>query len=256
MILTLNDYIDPAIKQLLSQHKLDNFAVLWQLELPAVDRPNTERGGHSIVARLELAGHSFYLKRQTNHLTRSLLKPLGEPTFAREFRMIQLYQQLGIPSLKVAWFGQRQTSEGQQAILLTHALDGWQDLDYWLQQWPQLEADTQQAILAACGELARQLHASGRMHGCFYPKHIFLQQQQQGFVACLIDLEKTRRLWLGRRDKIKDLDPLFRRTRHVLGAAEHKKFLQAYLQQSENNALVENWFAALKRRHADKDSRA
>lgn len=248
----MQDFIDPAIQSLFAKHQLDSFAALWALELEAVDRPNIERGGWSSVSYLELDGQGFYLKRQINHLTRSLCKPLGEPTFAREFRTIEQYRKLAIPALTAAWFGQRKVGRQHQAILVTHALTGWQDLDSWMKQWPELDVAVQQGILQACGHLARTLHQAGQMHGCFYPKHIFLQRSNAGFDAQLIDLEKTRPLWLGRRDRIKDLEPLLRRTSHVWTAAEHKTLLLSYLQ---DEARVEQWYQLLLRRRADKDSR-
>ncbi|WP_394352295.1 lipopolysaccharide kinase InaA family protein, partial [Metapseudomonas otitidis] len=42
-------------------------------------------------------------------------------------------------------------------------------------------------------------------------KHIFLRPAAVGYEACLIDLEKTRPLLFGRRDRVKDLEPLLRR---------------------------------------------
>ena len=113
----MKDFIDPAIAGLLQQHQLDSFDALWNLELKAVDEPNIERGGWSSVAKLMLGEQSFYLKRQINHLTRSLQRPLGEPTFAREMRNIQRYQQLGIPALRAAYFAQRKVAGEQHAIL-------------------------------------------------------------------------------------------------------------------------------------------
>ncbi len=62
------------------------------------------------------------------------------------------------------------------------------------------------AILKACGQLARTLHGAGQVHGCFYPKHIFLRQRREGWEAQLIDLEKTRPLLFGMRDRLRDLD--------------------------------------------------
>lgn len=207
----MKDFIAAEDRAVLAAHQLDSFDALWALELEAVDEPNTERGGYSTVSRLVLGESAYYLKRQTNHLTRSLLHPLGEPTFARELRNIERYQKLGIPALHAAFFAQRTVEGKHQAILLTRALDGWQDLDHWLRDWPSHSEAQRMAILQACGELARQLHAAHQMHGCFYPKHIFLRESATGFDAQLIDLEKTRRLVFGKRDRIKDLEPLLRR---------------------------------------------
>jgi hypothetical protein len=99
--------------------------------------------------------------------------PFGEPSFAREFRNISRYNKLGIPALQAAFFGERKVKGEVQAILLTRALDGWDDLDSLLQRWSELSAAQHSAILQACGQLARQLHGVRQVHGCFYPKHIF-----------------------------------------------------------------------------------
>ena len=248
----MKDFIDPAVASLLQQQQLDSFAALWALKLEAVDEPNTERGGWSSVAKLTLGEQSFYLKRQINHLTRSLQRPLGEPTFAREMRNIQRYQQLGIPALRAAYFAQRKVAGEQHAILLTYALTGWQDLDDWQQQWLELSSEQQQGIIQACAKLAKTLHSAGQMHGCFYPKHIFLQEQATGFTAQLIELEKTRPLFLGQRDRVKDLEPLFRRSRHVWGRAQIQLFLQSYLDQP---ADIPRWLQRLESRRKNKAAR-
>lgn len=248
----MNDFIDPAIVDLLEQHQLNSFTALWSLELDAVDEPNTERGGWSSVAQLTLGEQTFYLKRQINHMTRSLQKPFGEPTFAREMRNIQRYQQLGIPALRAAFFAQRKVSGQQRAILMTHALDGWQDLDHWQQQWPELSNEQQHGILQACAKLAKTLHQAGQIHGCFYPKHIFLQEQAAGFAAQLIDLEKTRPLLFGRRDRVKDLEPLFRRSRHVWGREQIQLFLHSYL---NTPADIPQWLQRLEARRKHKEAR-
>ncbi len=248
----MNNFIDPAIADLLKQHQLDSFTALWDLELQAVDEPNTERGGWSSVAKLTLDEQTFYLKRQINHLTRSLQRPLGEPTFAREMRNIQRYQQLGIPALRAAFFAQRKVAGKQQAILMTHALEGWEDLDYWQQQWLALSAEQQQGIIQACAKLAKTLHQAGQIHGCFYPKHIFLQKQASGFTAQLIDLEKTRPLLFGQRDRIKDLEPLFRRSRHIWGREQAQLFLQSYLDKPED---IPAWLKRLDARRKHKEAR-
>lgn len=107
---------------LLQRNRLDSFDALWALQLDAVDEPNTERGGWSSVYRLDLGDSAYYLKRQSNHLTRSLRHPLGEPTFAREFRNIERYRALGIPALQAAFFAQQAVGGERQAILLTRAL--------------------------------------------------------------------------------------------------------------------------------------
>lgn len=248
----MKDFLAEDDRAALESNGLASFDALWALKLEAVDEPNVERGGWSSVFRLELGQSAYYLKRQSNHLTRSLLRPLGEPTFAREFRNIQRYQQLGIPALQASFFGCRKLAGEQRAILLTRALDGWEDLDGYLALWQQLDAARRTAIIRAVGELARDLHQAGQVHGCFYPKHIFLREQEGRWQACLIDLEKTRPLLLGRRDRIKDLEPLLRRAQRM-GDEGMRALLATYL---NDERAVEPWLQRLHQRRMDKESRA
>jgi hypothetical protein len=248
----MKDFIAAQDRALLERHGLAGFDALWALKLEAVDEPNTERGGWSSVYRLELDERAFYLKRQSNHLTRTLLHPFGEPTFAREFRNIRRYAELRIPALQAAFFAERRVPGERRAILLTRALDEWQDLDHWLADWGALEHSRRTAIVQACGDLARRLHEAGQMHGCFYPKHIFLREQGDLFEAQLIDLEKTRPLLLGRRDRIKDIEPLFRRAGHHWGSDELQIFLQSYL---GDQTSMQRWLHELSQRRRYKATR-
>jgi len=137
---------------------------------------------------------------------------------------------------------------------MTRALDGWSDLDAVLQQWPTLAPDTRRAVLVAVGELGRILHSAGQVHGCFYPKHIFLRATASGYQAQLIDLEKTRPLLFGQRDRAKDLEPLLRRAPRWQ-AADIRVLLAAYLAQPEASPLVDAWLQRLSRRRSHKEGR-
>lgn len=249
----MKDFIAKEEQVLLERHGLASFEALWALKLEAVDEPNNARGGWSSVYRLEREGVAFYLKRQSNYLSRSLTHPFGEPTFAREFRNIQRYQALGIPALQAVFFAERKVAGEHRAILMTRALDGWQDLHEWLHDWSALSAETRQGIVEACGQLARQVHDCGQVHGCFYPKHIFLQPQGDNFAAQLIDLEKTRSLLLGKRDRVKDLEPLVRRA-SAWSNEDIRGLLEAYLDSAQEQEL-EQWQEQLLRRRRNKESR-
>ncbi|AZD05971.1 InaA protein [Pseudomonas chlororaphis] len=250
----MTDFLAAQDRALLERHGLDSFDALWAKQLEAVDEPNTDGGGWSSVYRLDLEGHGYYLKRQSNYLTRTLHRPFGEPSFAREFRNISRYQQLGIPALQAAFFGERKVAGETRAILLTRALDGWNDLDSLLQQWTQLSPDQHAAILRACGLLARQLHAVRQVHGCFYPKHIFLRATGDGYQAQLIDLEKTRPLFFGQRDRVKDLEPLLRRA-PVWSESDVRALLATYLDQPRDSSLVDAWLNRLSARRSHKETR-
>ena len=250
----MTDFVADAERALLERNGLADFDALWAVQLEAVDEPNTSGGGWSSVFRMDLEGQGFYLKRQSNYLTRTLHSPLGEPSFAREFRNIERYKQLGIPALEAVFFGERKMPGERRAILMTRALDGWTDLDSLLEQWSQLTAGQQQAILQACGQLARRLHAVRQVHGCFYPKHIFLQPDGAAYRAQLIDLEKTRPLLLGQRDRVKDIEPLLRRA-HAWTEADVRALLAAYLEQPADSGLVDAWYQRLNVRRSHKETR-
>ncbi|MDI2593413.1 lipopolysaccharide kinase InaA family protein [Pseudomonas sp. N3-W] len=250
----MTDFLAAQDRALLERHGLGTFDALWAKQLEAVDEPNTARGGWSSVFRLELEGQGYYLKRQSNYLTRTLSAPLGEPSFAREFRNISRYEKLGIPALKAAFFGERKVDGEVRAILLTRALDGWDDLDWLLQRWAKLSATQHSAILQACGQLARRLHGVRQVHGCFYPKHIFLQGRGDAYQAQLIDLEKTRPLLFGQRDRTKDLEPLLRRAPEW-SDAQLRELLAAYLDQPQDSTLVDRWVKRLTARRSQKETR-
>ena len=244
-------FIAPSERPLLERHGLADFESLWEVQLEAVDEPNTGRGGWSSVFRMELEGSGFYLKRQSNYLTRTLHHPFGEPSFSREFRNISRYQQLGIPALHAVFYGESRVRGERRAILMTRALDGWTDLDTLLQQWSEMDAAQQKAILQACGDLAQTLHAAGQVHGCFYPKHIFMRAKAGMYRAQLIDLEKTRPVLFGRRDRVKDLEPLLRRA-PMWSEAHVRELLAAYLQSGTESPLVDDWYARLDKRGSHK----
>ena len=250
----MTDFLAAEDRALLQRHGLDSFEALWARELDAVDEPNLSGDGWSSVFRLELEGQGYYLKRQSNYLTRTWSHPFGEPSFSREFRNISRYRQLHIPALQAVFYGQRKVNGEARAVLLTRALDGWDDLDSLLQRWSTLSAGQRTGILQACGHLARRLHNAHQMHGCFYPKHIFLQAIDGHYQAQLIDLEKTRPLLFGQRDRIKDLEPLLRRA-GAWKSDDVRQLLSVYLEQPLDSALVDSWMTRLAARRSDKEAR-
>lgn len=249
-----DDYLADSARALFARHGLDRFAALWALELDTVDTPNTGRGGWSSVSRLELADadgsvQAFYLKRQIDHLSRSLRHPLGEATFAREFRNIRRYQHDDVPALEAVFFGQRRIAGKACALLVTRALDDHQPLDRWLADWPALPRATRRAIIDAVAGLARTLHGAGHLHNCLYPKHVFVRVDGGRASARLIDLEKTRPLYLGARDRARDLDALNRHTRGP-AATERLRFLLRYLgRDALDDAAARLARSILQRRH-------
>ena len=251
----MKDFISPEDAGTLRRAGLDSFDALWALELDAVDTPNTAREGWSSVSRLDIGGVGYYLKRQSNYLSRSFRHPLGEPTFAAEFRNICRYQRKRVPTLSAAFFAQRRVQGTFRAVLLTRALDDWQDLSCLLAQWTSLGTMHQRAALVACGRLARQLHEAHETHGSLYPKHIFLQESPGGYKACLIDLEKTRTLF-SRKGRIRDLEALIRRV-GFWSEDELRCLLAAYLgDEGGSSRAVDLWLSRVQTRRQHKEAQA
>lgn len=250
----MSEHFSASDKAILQANGLDSFDALWALQLDSVDAPNTARGGWSSVFRLEMGETAYYLKRQSNYLTHTLHRPFGEPTFACEFRNIQRYQRLGIPTLQAAYFGECRVASERRAILLTRALDGWRDLHSWLEDWRELGTPARKALIDACAELARILHQAGQRHGCFYPKHIFLRPAGERFEACLIDLEKTRPLLLGRQDRTLDLEALTRRAA-VWSESEVRQLIETYLARDANGSAIDAWLEKIAGRRQRKAAR-
>lgn len=242
------EFIAPEFKSIFQQHQL-SFDVLWNMQIGAVDEPNKRKDGWSQVSYFELPEGNFYLHRQEAYFTRTLNKPFGEPTFRREFRATQKFANLGIPAMKSAYFAQR----GKKAILITYALDGYQELQQYLDRWLELSQEIQEGIILACAKLAKILHQAGQIHNCFYPKHIFLKELAEGgFDAKLIDLEKTRAIIFPKRDRIRDLETLKRRSGGVISEALWRLFLKTYLGSDEQ---VESWLFSVNKRQANKEQR-
>ena len=250
----MKDYLASEYAPILKRHGLATFQALWNVQLTAVDEPNAENGGWSSVCRLELEGQGFFLKRQTNYFTRTLHHPLGEPTVAREFRNIMRYRRLGIPSLQAAYYGEYSAGGDHRAVLLTRALDDWSSLFEFLEGWGERQTDEKQAIVDACARLIGRLHAAGLRHGCLYPKHLFLQLRDGQWQGCLIDLEKTRQLWWGWRDQVRDLES-FLRTVGVWSATEQRAFVTNYLAEGHFPGSPDLWLQRMARRCKHKEAR-
>jgi hypothetical protein len=253
----MKDFISDEDRLILERKGLTCFDAFWGLRCPTVDVPNLDRKGWSRVSRLDLEERVYYLKRQCDHLTRSLARPFGEPTLAREFRSIQRFRTLGLPTVEASFYAERRIPgrAGMRfcAVLLIPALDGWRDAQSLFSDWDNISRKRANALFAACGRLARRLHDAGLMHGCFYPKHVFVREiGKDVFEACLIDLEKVRRLWLGHHDRIKDLEQFFRRLPDEKGMTS---LLSAYLGCAPEDPKIAKWRERLQKRRGHKESR-
>jgi tRNA A-37 threonylcarbamoyl transferase component Bud32 len=188
----LQSSISPRYLALLTWHKLASFEQLWGYAGDWFEPPNRERGGWSGVNFIELTDEfgkkqGFYLKRQQAHMRRSWRHPVvGEPTFVREFEIIQHLNQHNIKTPEIVYFANTQT----QAILLTEALDGFVSLNKF-----NLKADINAKKSVLINQLAstvRSMHQAQVQHRSLYDKHLFIKENNGNFEVALIDFEKSR----------------------------------------------------------------
>lgn len=190
----------------------------WR-DLPGewVEPPNQRRGGFSGVQRVRGPdGLPVYRKQQIGHAHRDWRHPLGEPTVLREARALRAFAALGIGVPTLLFCGRRDTPAGEQALLVTEALAGFESLQALqergaLQQFSPLR---RAALFHGLGALLARLHRARWQHGCLYPKHIFLRStgDAQPPELALLDLEKSRRRLTRRQAARHDLRQLRRHT--------------------------------------------
>lgn len=261
----MKNYIASDWQDVLSHHQLDTFDRLWDLDVPWFEEPNAGRGGWSGVAKLRLTlpmGGSvgFFLKRQENHVFKTLAHPIrGQATFYREFNNIQQFETDGIPTLEVAFFGQKKVKGKLRAILLTRELEGYDPLSserfhavcscntrQGLQR--------KQAVIARLAEVLSDMHDLRWVHGCLYPKHIFWTISDRGEVDVrLIDLEKVKKVRRRETALLRDLDSLGRRGGQF-SRTDRLRFLKSYLQQSSCNRKVKKLWHKLEQKMQKKSA--
>ena len=256
----MNDYTAAEWQDIFAFNGLRSFGDFWKIEAKWFEEPNQRRGGWSGVARCELrlpggGTTRVFLKRQENHITRTLAHPLrGEPTFLREFRCIVRYRECGIPSLTPLYFAWRHEGGNQRAVLLTEELAGFRSLEDTAREWTQNPPPpaTRRAVIRAVAQLLRQIHSHHLRHNCFYPKHVFLRFAGVGPVETrVIDLEKTKTRLFGWDRDYRDLRTL---NRHSFGwsRADRLRFFLEYLGRAGLNPEAKEKWRRISRRHLQK----
>ncbi|MHC4131850.1 MAG: lipopolysaccharide kinase InaA family protein [Planctomycetota bacterium] len=231
------DYISENWSEIFISHGLSNFESLWELQLGAIDEPNIRRVGWSQVFRWSLSADNgdlrkLIVKRQQNYMSRTAAHPIrGIPTLRKEFHNIQRCHRLGIPTMEVVYYGERNNNEGLRAILVTEYLEKYIDLNQLAHQWQQ-QGSSQNAqktsVIKATAFLVSKLHNLGLKHGHLYPKHILVNLDNGQVDVRLLDLESVRFVMIGNRHRIIDLSTLNRRSRWWSNS-DKLRFLCAYL---------------------------
>ncbi|MGL4316498.1 MAG: lipopolysaccharide kinase InaA family protein [Pseudomonas sp.] len=173
------------------------FEQWWRLQGEWVEAPNQRRGGESGVQRLRGDnGKLLYIKRQVGHLYRDWRHPFGRPTVLRERDALLGLSRLGVgvPQL-VYCAADYSASTGWRALLVSEALDGFQDIVSWYDQdgREQCTAAEHERLLQCIGATLARMHRGRWQHGCLYPKHVFVRVSEAGPEVALLDLEKCRR---------------------------------------------------------------
>jgi len=177
---------------------LDHF---WQAHGEWVEAPNQRRGGESGVKRVQaIDGETLYVKRQVGHVYRSWLHPLGRPTVLRERAALTALRDLGVKVPAIVFCNVQRDPDNQwRGVLVTRALDGFQDLAAWsaTADWQHAEPALQEALLQALALTLARMHRARWQHGCLYEKHVFVrvvgQAHKSQVQIALLDLEKSRR---------------------------------------------------------------
>lgn len=165
----------------------------WNAQGSWVEPANRRRGGESGVQRLELDSGAYYIKRQTNHLFRSLRYPGGRPTLLREWHNLRICKRLGIPTPAVVCFDMRRSHAAWQALLVTKALDGYVSLQSGLAAGYWSRADLARILGRIISAIA-PLHLARRKHGHLYPKEVFVLPHASREQVAFVDLEVSRRV--------------------------------------------------------------
>lgn len=210
------------------------FDYFWNQQGEWVEEPNVRRGGESGVQRLHSAnGQLLYAKRQVGHTYRSLRHPMGRPTVLRERDALQSLAALGVGVPKLVFCGAQRDTQGQwRALLVTEALDGFQEIDQWYESHDRAHYGEalHEAILKQLADTLARMHKGRWQHSCLYAKHIFLRVVGEGAAAqpeiATLDLEKCRQRFSAQSAARHDLKQLRRHS--SFSDADWSKLLYFY----------------------------
>ena len=183
-----------------------DFEGWWNVPEMWVEEPNKRRNGWSGMIRLTIGLQTYYIKKQCNHLYRSLRHPFGWPTVSREYDNIRRLMNLGLNVPQPVFHGTRRSEQGFEAILVTEELAGYASLD----RQEKLTADEIGALARATGRSLGKMHRAHLQHGCLYDKHIMARWQSAEPDIALIDLEKLKKPFFSWRAARHDLEQLKR----------------------------------------------
>lgn len=236
----MQDYLADDWQQALQENNLQSFDDWWNLKADWFEPPNQRRGGWSGVSRVELGGRVVFLKRQENHVIRTLAHPVrGIPTFTREMENILALKDAYVPALTPVYFAQRKVNGSLRAILVTESLEGYQPLDNI--QPNELSMSQRFTLTKQIAKVLKQLHKHKLVHNCLYPKHLFVRESEAGFDVRLIDLEKARKRLRTYSAVFRDLDTLNRHS-YAWSLSDRCRFMKAYFSEDKTKPRnLQHW---------------
>ena len=210
------------------------FEYFWAQRGEWVEEPNSRRGGESGVQRIHAGnGELLYAKRQTGHIYRSWLHPFGRPTVLRERDALTGLYALNVRVPRMVFCGAQRDPEHQwRALLVTAALDGFEEIEHWYQGGGRERhgEKVHEQILQDLAENLARMHKGRWQHSCLYIKHVFVRVTGEGEAAhgevALLDLEKCRRRLTAQHAAQHDIKQLRRHS--SFNDAYWKKFLYFY----------------------------
>ncbi|WP_332672691.1 lipopolysaccharide kinase InaA family protein [Aromatoleum sp.] len=201
----------------------EKHAYWWNVAGEWVEAPNVRRHGWSGVLRVRHDVGIVYVKRQYNHLCRTLAHPFGWPTASREHLHLHVLRQLELNVPVPLFHAVMRRAGAVEAVLVTAALEGFAPLN----ALPRLDHIERTAVAREVGHVVGRMHRARIQHSCLYDKHVMVRWHGAAPEVALLDLEKARaRLTPGAAAR-HDLDQL-RRHQDLWSAPEWELLLASH----------------------------
>ncbi len=195
-------FVSNAFRHVLASYHLDDFEHLWGYRGDWFESPNQGRGGWSGVNRLVLERQDgeplgLFLKRQQNYIRRTLRHPFsGVATSSCQVRNIRHLADRGVPVPTLAFFAQKSSQQGIQAILVTEELRGYRSVDRIAAEVlnnPAYMRGQKLAVIASAASAVRAMHDACVQHRALHAKHLLVNMDKPDAPkAVIIDFEKAR----------------------------------------------------------------
>lgn len=201
--------------------------------------------------RFELGGRWYFLKWHDGTGWGEIFKNLVSgrlPIIGAypEYRAIQRFHEVGLPTMQVAGFGRRGINPArQQSFLITDDLSPAISLEDLCAAWPSQRPrfEFKLALISAVADIARNMHANGIAHRDFYLCHFLLATENLESDTprlSVIDLHRALiRQRLPQRWVIKDIGGLYSSALDIgLTRTDYARFVRWYTGLSLRDALV------------------